>query len=175
MRKPGATGVAAALVAGLALAAARADDGDGGDLRSLPPVKPSRWSGRLFGGKEPAAPPKPRPAEAAVPPPRVPPVADPQTVQAREESAYLRRMDVCLNLLEVAQRKGDEELIEQVNQMMDRVWQTYQNRTGGPAARSTAAAADAAALTRPARSVPDPTRRAAVRDAAPWNQQGEEP
>ncbi len=168
MRKLGATGMAAALCAGLAVAAARADDKDGGDLRSLPPASPSWWSGMFGGGKGAAEAKKLPPVEAA---PVRPPVSSPVTVQAREESAFHRRMEVCYDLLDLADRKGDEAMREQVYQLMDKAWSVYQQRTAGPAARGV----DEAMLTRPARPASDAGRRAAAGDTAPWNKRGDEP
>jgi hypothetical protein len=164
MRKLGAMGMAAALCAGLTLAAARADDGDGGDLRSLPPVKPSWWSGMFGGKKEIPEPERLPPVKAA--PPRVAP-ASPATVQAREESALFRRLNVCDELLELADRKDDSAFREQVYQLMDRAWAVYQQRTSGAAPRSI----DEAALTRPGADA----RRAATRESASLDQRGSQP
>jgi hypothetical protein len=166
MGKLGATGMAVALCAGLALASARADEGDGGDLRSMPPAKPSWWSG-MFGGKETVATPK------KLPPPEVVPTrvvaSSPATVQAREESALHRRQQVCDELVEIADRKGDEALREQAYQLWDKAWAVYQQRTSANVGRTF----DKASLTRP--TAPDPARRTAARETAPWNQRGESP
>jgi hypothetical protein len=168
MGKPGATGMAAALCVALTLATARADDGDSGDLRSMPPATPSWWSG-MFASKEAAAPPKKLPpAEAPPPPPQVV-TSNPAMVLEREQAAFIRRTQVCDELLEIAERKGDEALREQVYQLMDKAWAVYQQRTAGSAARS----GDAAALIRPVQPAPDPARRATAPDAAPWIQRGE--
>jgi hypothetical protein len=166
MRNLGATGLAAALCAGLALAAARADDADGGDLRSLPPVKPSWWSG-MFGGNPPAAAPKKATAAEAAPTPRKAP-ADPATLRAREENAFLRRQSICDELVEIANKIGDDALRERAYQLNDKAWAVYQQRTNASATR----AADAAALSQPVRIAPDPNRRAAA-EAAPWTKRGE--
>jgi hypothetical protein len=173
MRKLGATGMAALLCAGLALSPARADDGDSGDLRSLPAVKPSWWSG-MFGNKETAPETKLDakkvvPAEAA-PPPRAPGSA-PASLQAREENALFRRLAVCDELVEIADRKGDEALREQAYQLMDKAWAVYQQHTG---ARTVQRTTDTANLTRPP-SAADGNRRAAAEDTAPWNKRGEQP
>jgi hypothetical protein len=171
MRKLGATGIAAALCAGLALATARADDGDGGDLRAMPAARPSWWSG-LFGGKEAAPEPKVEakkvvPAENA--PPRAAP-AGPAAFQAREEKALHRRQQVCLEIIEIADQKDDETLREQAYQLMDKAWAVYQQRTGARATRTT----DAAVLTRPPSPAGDADRRAAAaKDTAPWIKRGE--
>jgi hypothetical protein len=157
--------MAAALCAGLMVATARAGDGDG-DLRALPPVKPSWWSGMTAAKEEPAVPKKIVPAENLPPQPAANTAA---TVQAREEAAYLRRMQVCDDLLEVADRTGDEAFREKVNQLMDKVWEVYLQRTGSVRARG----ADAATLTRTAPPSAAPSRQAAAEDTAPWKRRGE--
>ena len=155
MRKLGATSVAAVLCAGLTLATARADDKDGGDLRALPPPKPSWWSSTFGGPKEPVESKKAVPVEVA---PARPPASDPITIQAREESAFHRRMEVCYDLLDLADKNGDDALREQVYQLMDKAWAVYQQRTAGPAAQK----ADEAVLTRPSRAAADREQRAAA-------------
>ena len=173
MRRLGATGMAALLGAGLALSAARAEDGDAGDLRALPAVKPSWWSG-LFAGKETAPEAKLDAKKAAAPevapPPRAPATGQ-ASLQAREENALLRRQHVCLEVIEIADRKDDDALREQAYQLMDKAWAVYQQRTGARPARTT----DAANLTRPPSSGNESARRAAAADPAPWNKRGEQP
>jgi hypothetical protein len=168
MGRLGATGMAAALCAGLVLATARADDGDGGDLRAMPPTRPSWFSGTPAAKDEPVSTKKVVPSDAP-PPPRV--VNNTATVQAREEAAYLRRLDVCYDLLDVAERKGDEALREQVYQLMDKAWAVYLRRTGNAPGR----AADASALAQSAQPPADPSRQAAARDTAPWVRRGDQP
>jgi hypothetical protein len=168
MRKLGATGMAAALCAGLALATARADDGDSGDLRSMPPVKPSWWT-EMFGSKEKTPEPK-KLAPAAPTPPRVI-RNDPASVQAREESALFRRLKVCDELFEVADKKDDEALREKIHQLTEKAWAVYQQRTAGIAPR----VADENALTRPATSAVDGTSQPAARESASLNPRGGQP
>lgn len=166
MRMPGAISIVAILCAGLALTAVRADDGDSGDLRSMPPVKQTWWS-EMFGNKNKPETVKPVMVESM---PVRPTVADPMTVQAREESIFHRRMQVCDDLLEYADKKGDDAMREQVYHLMDRAWEIYQLRTGGPAARVNSKAVDAAALTRPAQARPDVSRQASANTGSPVSQ-----
>jgi hypothetical protein len=168
MRKLVATGIATVLCAGLAWTGARAGDGDGGDLHSLPPVKPSWWSGPAVKDETPDAKKQP-PVEAAAPP-RVP-SRNPVSVQAREENAYWRRYDVCCELLTIAEKNGDDAMRERVYQLMDKAWAVYQQRTGASPARF----ADTAALTRPAPAALEPNGLAAAKDSAPWMKRGEQP
>jgi hypothetical protein len=128
----------------------------------------------MFGGKEakePAAPSakKQAAAEAAPPPVRLKD-NDPLAIQAREERALWRRLDVCLDLREIADKKNDDALRERVDQLEQKAWEVYHQRTGTVGART----ADAAALTRPAQPAADAGRTAA-RDTTPWNQGGEQP
>ena len=162
--------MAAALCAGLALAGARADDGDGGDLRALPPAKPSWWSG-MFGGKEakePAAPPAKKPAAEA--PPARPRADNPASIQEREQNAYIRRIMVCDELLAVADAKNDDALRERVYQLEDKAIEVYKQRT----ASIGGVFVNTASVSRPAPPAPD-AGRSAPRDATPWNRVEEQP
>jgi hypothetical protein len=163
----GAKGVAAALCLGLIVTTARADEGDGGDLRAMPPTKPSWWSG-TFAAKAPATP-KAAAASAETPPPRVA-TSNPGSALFREQNAYIRRLEVCDDLLDIAERTGNEALREQVNQLKDKAWAVYQQRTAASGSRM----ADEAALLRPTPTPSDSARRAAVTDAIPSNQPGEQ-
>jgi hypothetical protein len=167
MGKLGATSMAAALCLGLTLSAARADDGDSGDLRSMPPVKPSWWSG-MFATKEPAAAGRKGVQVEGPPPPRIV-ASNPGQVLVREQNAYIRRLEVCDALDDVAEKKGDDALRERVNELRDKAWTVYQQRTAGNGARM----ADESALMRPARAPSDPARQAAVKDAVPSTERGE--
>jgi hypothetical protein len=169
MGRLGAKGMATALCLGLTLAVARADDGDGGDLHSLPPAKPSMWSS-TFGSKDAAPAPKKAPvveAPTTTPPPPV--VANsPAQVLIREQNALLRRQQVCDALTEIADQKGDEALRDQVYQLLDKSWSVFLQRTNGCVGRMP----DQAALTRAAQPAA-PDRRAAAPDTTSWNQRGE--
>lgn len=163
--------MAAALCAGLALASARADDGDGGDLRALPPSKPSWWSG-MFGGKEAPPPPPPAKKQAAAeaPPPPKPKADDPASIQEREQNAYIRRIMVCDELLAIADAKNDDVLRERVYQLEDKAIEIYKQRTASIGGFF----ANTAAVSRPAQPGAD-AGRVAPRDAAPWNRVEEQP
>jgi hypothetical protein len=161
MRKLVATSIATALCAGLALTGARAGDTDAGDLHSLPPAKPSWWSGTSE-AKE-AAPDAKKAQPAAVAPPSAS-GGTPLSHREREENAYWRRYDVCCDLLQIAEKTGDDAMRERVYQLMDKAWAVYQERTGVTATR----AADAAALNRPAPTATDANGLAAAKDIAPW-------
>jgi hypothetical protein len=169
MRKLGVTALAAALCAGLAVASARADDGDGGDLRAIPAPKPAWWSG-MFASKEAAAPPAKKQPAAEVPPPPRPKANDPASIQAREENALLRRLTVCDELLAVAEQKNDEALRERVYQLEDKALEVYKQHTAAIGVFS----ANATTVNRPAQPAPE-TGRDAGRDTAPWNRREEQP
>lgn len=161
MRGMVAKGLTAALCVGLGLSAARADDADGGDLRSLPPAKPSFWSS--WGAKK-DKPEVKKPSTSAADVPARAPANDPLAVQAREEGAYHRRLEVCDRLMEIAVKNNDDAMQERIQQLMDRAFEVYQQRT---AARAVPAEADLAALTRSAASRTSETRTAAVREVKP--------
>jgi hypothetical protein len=164
MRRGSAGKVAAALWVGLAASAARAQDREPGDLHSLPPVKESSWSwSAWFGHKEakpeakPAPTPAPAPAADKAPPATPRPLAnDPLSVLDREQNAYHRRMEVCLQLEQFAVDTDNQELQRQVEELKKRAFDVYQQRAlrlgGGPA---------------PVDPL-DADEKALTKDAAPW-------
>jgi hypothetical protein len=52
-------------------------------------------------------------------------------VRAREQKAYLRRLQVCDRLLEIALEAQDEALQKQVEELNRRAFEVYIKRTGG--------------------------------------------
>jgi hypothetical protein len=127
---------ALALLAALAWgnAGARADDGD-----LVPTQHRSLWD-RWFGKDEPE---KKKPAESKPPArpeksdkvetpdrPRVLGVEAAAAIRAREEAVLLRRQEVCLKLLQIATETGDLELQNQAEQLNERAWNVYLQRTG---------------------------------------------
>jgi hypothetical protein len=119
--------LAAALTA--ATAAAQTTNPDG-DLRSMPPRTPMWWDGWFA----PAAP-KPPAAKPAADADKKP-TAGATAVEAaaarrRETAAYLRRQAVCDRLRQVAVQNGDDALYQQAQDLEDRAWAIYQERTAG--------------------------------------------
>jgi hypothetical protein len=119
---------------GLAVSVGAAQEADG-DLRSLPPYKPSWWDGLLgrdkVEEKKPAAPPPrhaapPGPSEAPARPPAIDAAA---VARSRELAAYNRRLAVCDRLSQIAEDANDEATQRQVDQLKDRVWEVYKQRT----------------------------------------------
>jgi hypothetical protein len=56
----------------------------------------------------------------------------------KERNAYLRRLEVCNKLAEIAAQTNDTSLMHQVEQMEGRIFEVYQQRTGlNPAAAPT--------------------------------------
>jgi hypothetical protein len=162
MRQRCAGGVIAALWVGLAVSAAGAA-GDGGDLHSMPPDdKPTSpwlpiWMGgrrNAFSEKKPAEAPKAAKTDKAdkpdkdkdkdKPAPRPQP-ADGATTQERELNAYWRRIEVCDQLREFAVQAGNEELERQADELSQRAFAIYQQRSRTAAAAG-APSADEAAL-----------------------------
>jgi hypothetical protein len=163
MRRSVIGGGLVSLLVGLGMAAAAGPHGpDTAPWRSSagPSVRPSEQppSGnqglfrRWFGGskqaaaQEPAAPekagapspptaasPAPKPANAAADQPR-----DASAMRQREENAWLRRQAVCRKLLEIALETNDGELQRMAEQLDERVWAAYVQRTAHlPAGRAT--------------------------------------
>ncbi len=116
----------AILVTGLAASAALAQDTDG-DLHSAAPKPKAFWEGWFAPAPKPiekksdpipAAPAGPTAAELAA------------ATRKRELAAYTRRMEVCDRLMEVAVEKNDEAMQARIEQLKDRAWELYQQRTG---------------------------------------------
>ena|SRR5581483_9818057 len=126
MGKLGWKGVAAFVVAGLigGTAAAADDDDDA-------PKKQSTWhfgpTGR-YGKPKPVQEHKPEPPKKADKTP-APPPPSPAVNRQREFNAYLRRMDACDRLYEIGLANGDEAMLRRVDQLKERVWAIYQEKT----------------------------------------------
>jgi hypothetical protein len=120
-------GLAAMLLAGLAAAAARADDDD--DAPAKPAGPRFGHTGR-FGKPKPPEPKKPEASEAEV---RAAAAAAQNQAAARRErefNAYLRRMDACDRLMDIAVATNNEEMQRQVEQLTERTWAVYQQNSG---------------------------------------------
>jgi hypothetical protein len=122
---------AAVLAAALTAAAAAAQTTNpDGDLRSMPPRTPMWWDGWF----PPAAPKPPaaKPAAADKAPTAGAPAAESSAaVRRRETAAFLRRQAVCDRLCEIAAQNGDDALAQRANDLEDRAWAIFQERTAG--------------------------------------------
>jgi hypothetical protein len=127
MRMVGKGMTVAILLTGLAASAAFAQEMDG-DLHSAAPKPKAFWDGWFTpAAKLPekkhdmlAAPPAgPSPAEVAA------------ATRKRELAAYTRRMEVCDRLMEVAVGNNDAAMQARIEQLKDRAWELFQQRTGG--------------------------------------------
>jgi hypothetical protein len=121
MRGVGKKGMAAALVLGLAVSVGAAQDRDDGPK----PASSGKMAG-WFGGKDKAEA-KKDPADRPLPGPSV--VERAEAVRQRELKNYLRRIDVCDKLAQIAEDTNDQQLLSQVEEMKERVWAVYQQRT----------------------------------------------
>jgi hypothetical protein len=130
----------AALLVGLS-AGALALAGDADDVKPAP-ARPG-WLSRWFGGKPPAADKKDKKDKKPAPAPKdkkpgankdkeaakkPPPANSPASLRGREMADYLRRLQVCDRLMQVAYDTHDEELQRQIEQLNERIWTTYQLR-----------------------------------------------
>ncbi len=116
----------AVLLTGLAASSGLAQEIDG-DLHSAAPKPKSFWDSWFTPAAKPAekkvdklpAPPAgPTPAEAAA------------ALRKRELAVYSRRMEVCDRLMEVAVQNNDDAMQARIEQLKDRAWEVYQQRTG---------------------------------------------
>jgi hypothetical protein len=126
MRKVGAGMSAAVLLAGLATSAASAQYGDG-DLHSAPPTQKTWWDGWFTAAPKPPA---HKPETGAAPAPAAPAIVETAAAAHKRERAALdRRQEVCDRLMEIAVRNNDEAMQTQIEQLRDRAWEVYQQRT----------------------------------------------
>ena len=144
MRGVGKTGMAAALVLGLAVSVAAAEDRD--DWPKPASSGSGLWGG-VFGGKDkPEA--KKEAADKPAPGPSL--VERAEAVRQRELKNYLRRIDVCDKLAQVAEDTNDQQLLSRVEEMKERVWAVYQQRTANLAPSGLPSETDDAAKRREA-------------------------
>jgi hypothetical protein len=115
--------MAAVLVVGLSAAIAAAQDRDDG---LKPAAAGSGWWTGWFGGKD-----KPEAKKEAADRPLAEPslVERAEAVRQRELKNYLRRIDVCDKLAQIAEDNNDQQMLSQVEEMKERVWAVYQQRT----------------------------------------------
>jgi hypothetical protein len=137
MRGVGRKGLAAALVLGLAVSVAVAQDRDNGSK----PAAAGWWSG-WFGGQDK---PEARKAGADRPSPGPSVVERAEAVRQRELKNYLRRIDVCDRLAQIAEDANDQQMVSQVEELKERVWAVYQQRSGRLAPGATPETEDAPA------------------------------
>lgn len=89
------------------------------------------WWKRLLGGQ-------PEPTEEAFPPAQVnaqeaqKQVERAKAIRAKEEAAFLRRQEVCLKLMEYASQLGNKNLYKRAQELEDRAWNIYIQRTSSP-------------------------------------------
>jgi hypothetical protein len=124
MRKVGVWALAALLCAGLTVSVAVAGDADKDTVAN----NTRWWSGGWFAGKPKVE--EKKPVAKALPVEEAPAerTAD---VRVREQKAYLRRLQVCDQLLEIAINTHDATLEEQVQQLNQQAYEVYNKRLGG--------------------------------------------
>ena len=126
MRIVGKGMMAAVLLTGLAASAALAQESDG-DLHSSAPKPKAFWEGWFT----PAAKPVEKKFDKLAAPPAGPTAAEvAAATRKRELAAYSRRMEVCDRLTEIAIGKNDDAMQARIEQLKDRAWELYQQRTG---------------------------------------------
>jgi hypothetical protein len=141
MRKLRVWGLTAALVAGLATAAAQAGDDpeDATEAKPAPKQSSFRWSpgfAKMMGldqkKPEPKKTPPKKKAEAKKPDPPSKPatvVDEAAAERAREEANLIRRLQVSDRLKEVALKYSDNELLRQAEALDERARTAYAQRT----------------------------------------------
>lgn len=142
MRDPRRWGIQAVLLLGLGASLAVGADREERTRTPKPPtdsdggwgwVNPKNW----FGSKEKA---KPAPKKdkkdtkkdvARRDPPLPSPAEEARQRQARAEADFWRRVEVCDKLREVAVRKDDADMLRRVEELSERVYAVYLQRSGG--------------------------------------------
>jgi hypothetical protein len=128
-----AWGVAAALAVGAGAPAVAADES--GATTGTRPQDTRPWYKRMFSAPKPAAPAEPGPrVGATVAPPGQAPLGRPLSAEAvgaalqAERDAYLRRLNVCVELRKAAQARNDEALMRQVDEIERQAEAVYKKR-----------------------------------------------
>jgi hypothetical protein len=117
----------AVLLTGMAASAALAQQPDG-DLHSAAPKPKAFWDGWFTAAAKPAE----KKPDALAAPPAGPSAAEiAAATRKRELASYSRRMEVCDRLMDVAVQNNDEAMQTRIEQLKDRAWNLYQQRTGG--------------------------------------------
>ena len=138
MRKLGIRALAALFCAGLAVSVAVADDTEGGTSSAN---KGSWWPGGWFAG--PAKPEEKKATAKVEPADAGPSLADRAAdARLREQKAYLRRLEACDRLQEIAMETNDLALQRQVEQLTQQVFEVYKQRTANPVGGARFEAAD---------------------------------
>ena len=139
MRKLGVRALAALFCAALTVSVAVADDTDDG--KTPPANKGSWWPGGWFGSQ--TKPEEKKPTAKAEPADEGPSLADRAAeARLREQKAYLRRLEACDRLQEIAIETNDAALQRQVEQLTQQVFEVYKQRTASPVSGSRFEAAD---------------------------------
>jgi hypothetical protein len=120
-----------ALCLGFATVASAAEPG--GDVQPAAEKSSGNWFTRMFGFGH-GAPDKPAEPKAAKDEASVPSKAALLEVakakRDQEEHALFRRQKVCIRLREIADRTNDDELRRKAEQLDQRAWELYVQRTG---------------------------------------------
>jgi hypothetical protein len=152
MRRMGAGMTAVVLLAGLAASSASAQDTDG-DLHSATPQPKAWWDGWFTPAAKPDKHEVKKSEPAVTPAPVAPsPIEAAAVARQRERADLNRRMEVCNRLTEIAVQNNDAAMKTQSDQLLERAWDLYQQRTAAlPASGSSP---EEAPLDRPRSSKP---------------------
>jgi hypothetical protein len=145
MRKAGAWGLTATLVAGLAAVAAGAADDDAGSSGPKYYSPAPTWQWKPFGGwsppkfdmdekkpveKKPLPRTEPTTVKKTNAPAKTASIVDEAAAErSRQEAALLRRLQVCDKLKEIAIRTNDYELLRRAEELEERAQACYVQRT----------------------------------------------
>ncbi len=143
MRKFGGWGMVATLTMGLTAAAAVAADPDAGDGDAKPAASASSSTPSPFGkwfsprkaqDREPSSKadqPSTKPANVGAGLSRRASQVDQAAAdQAREQAVLFRRLAVCNKLMEIAVQTNDDDLMRRAEELDERAWTAYGQRTG---------------------------------------------
>ena len=184
-----AWGFPIALLLGMGAAAALGQDSQESPPSTKPFIRWSPYAAKMFAidqsqkpAKKPAAKPKKEIAKKPETPARPAPTKeDSSSPRAREEAALLRRLEACDKLTEIAMRNNDTALLHRAEELNQRVWANYSQRTGQAPEDRARFESDQAAIDRllgpnsgsaqmrdsSSTRIPDQNSRAALREVNP--------
>jgi hypothetical protein len=138
MRKLMAWGFSAALLVATGASVRAAGEDEDTAMPARPAIRWSPWAARVLGIDQNPQP-KPKPSQKSKKETakkteaiskKVPVTDDGVVARAREETAFLRRLEACDKLTEIAISNNDTVLLRRAEELNRRIWETYSQLTG---------------------------------------------
>jgi hypothetical protein len=184
MRKLLGWAISTAFLIGSAASIACGGDDDATPAPARPAIRWSPYAVKMLGidsnpKPAPKAPAKSKkdaakPVESAAKPPAARP--EPTSARSPEEAAFLRRLEACDKLTEIAMRNNDPALLHRAEEINQRVWASYNQKIGQAPEEKNTFESDQAAIERllgpgstnsVSTGTPDRASRAALKEGNP--------